>query len=175
MEMDYQKHLHKYEYVMMRVNKGQRNSHSCLSWECFNMAFDENEAPAINVYKECNNLSQVCIPTAVTLNKTYFLRGNVNMQLNGEFSPVLFPHFRFSSMLLHHFDNRAHEELKKQQEDQEDDMLEEEDTDEEEESDEDEEMDSAIDSREKQMFKEEFYSAGYSNFLRGQNKDFDYK
>lgn len=54
-------------------------------------------------------------------------------------------------------------------------MFEEEDTDDEDENDEDIEMDSAIDSREKQMFKEEFYSAGYNNFLRGQYKDFDYK
>lgn len=71
-------------------------------------------------------------------------------------------------------DNCAHKELKKQQEDEEDDMFEEEDTDEEDECDEDVEM-SSIDSRAKQMFKEEFYSAGYSNFLQGQNKDFDYR
>lgn len=78
-------------------------------------------------------------------------------------------------MLLDHIDNRAHKELKKQQEDEEDDMFEEEDSDEEEEC-EDEEMDeSGIDSREKQMFKEEFYSAGYSNFLGGQNNDFNYQ
>lgn len=82
---------------------------------------------------------------------------------------------KFSSLLLHHIDNREHKELKKQKKDQEDDMFEEEDTDEEDEYDEDVEMDSAVDSREKQMFKEEFYSAGYNNFLRGQNKDFDYK
>lgn len=83
--------------------------------------------------------------------------------------------YRFSSLLLHHIDNCAHKELKKQQEDQEDDMLEEEDTDEEDDGGEDTEINSVIESREKQMFKEEFFSSGYTAFLRGQNKDFDYK
>lgn len=80
---------------------------------------------------------------------------------------------KFSTLLLHHIDYRAHKELKKQQEDQEDDMLEEEDSDEDDVS--DVEMNSGIESREKQMFKEEFYSAGYNAFIRGENKDFNYK
>ena len=83
--------------------------------------------------------------------------------------------FRFSTLLLHHIDNREHKALKKQQEDQEDDMFEEEDTDEENEDGEDAEMNFVIESREKQMFKEEFYSSGYNAFIAGQNNDFDYK
>ncbi|KAK8380620.1 hypothetical protein O3P69_007905 [Scylla paramamosain] len=85
---------------------------------------------------------------------------------------------KFSTLLLHHIDYRAHKELKKRQEDQEDDMLEEEDSDSDDDDDDDDgdaEMDSGIESREKQMFKEEFYSAGYNAFIRGENKDFDYK
>lgn len=82
---------------------------------------------------------------------------------------------KFSSLLLHHIDNCAHKELKKQQEDQEDDMLEEEDTDEEDDDGGGTETNAGVESREKQIFKEEFFSSGYNAFLRGQNDDFDYK
>ncbi|KAK8737838.1 hypothetical protein OTU49_004266 [Cherax quadricarinatus] len=75
---------------------------------------------------------------------------------------------RFSSILLDHIDKCTDNTIKKLQEDQEDEMFEEEeDTD-------NEEVNSPVESRKKQLFKEEFYSVGYHNFLRGKDEDFDY-
>ncbi|XP_066969903.1 coiled-coil domain-containing protein 97-like [Macrobrachium rosenbergii] len=81
---------------------------------------------------------------------------------------------RFSSLLLEHIDNCSERNLKKQQEEEEDDMLEEEDTDEEVEEEDDERMEEAIESGEKQLFREEFYSSLYHRFLRGNDTEFDY-
>ncbi|XP_071528872.1 coiled-coil domain-containing protein 97 isoform X2 [Panulirus ornatus] len=75
---------------------------------------------------------------------------------------------RFSSILLAHIDKCDKKDLKKQQQDQEDEVYEEEDTDDEEDS------ENPVESGEKQLFKEEFYSVGYWNFLRGNDHEFDY-
>ena len=58
-------------------------------------------------------------------------------------------------------------------------MLEEEDTDdddddEEEEEEEEERMDENIESGQKQLYREEFYSSLYHDFLRGKDTEFDY-
>ncbi|XP_027226150.1 coiled-coil domain-containing protein 97 [Penaeus vannamei] len=83
----------------------------------------------------------------------------------------------FSSVLLHHIDARDKKDFKKRQEEEEDDMFEEEeDEDEEEEEEEEEEMDmeTQVESGEKQLLKEEFYSSAYLNFLNGKDEEFDY-
>lgn len=76
---------------------------------------------------------------------------------------------RFSSILLAHIDNCTDKSIKLQQEDQEDEMFEEDDSD----DDNVGEVDSEDDSGKKRLFKEEFYSAGYISFLKG-NDEFDY-
>ncbi|XP_042882021.1 coiled-coil domain-containing protein 97-like [Penaeus japonicus] len=85
----------------------------------------------------------------------------------------------FSSLLLQHIDARDKTDFKKQQEEEEDDMFEEEE-DEDEEKEEDEEgeeemdMETEVESGEKQLLKEEFYSSAYLNFLNGKDEEFDY-
>ncbi|KAK7027372.1 Coiled-coil domain-containing protein 97 [Halocaridina rubra] len=76
----------------------------------------------------------------------------------------------FSSLLLEHIDKRDEKNLKKLQEEEEDDMFEEEETDEEEGNDNIE----TIDPRQKELYREEFYSASYHSFLRGKDEAFDY-
>ncbi|XP_063613532.1 coiled-coil domain-containing protein 97-like [Penaeus indicus] len=81
----------------------------------------------------------------------------------------------FSSVLLHHIDARDKKDFKKRQEEEEDDMFEEEE-DEDDEEEEEEEMDTGmeVESGEKQLLKEEFYSSAYLNFLNGKDEEFDY-
>ncbi|KAK4296967.1 hypothetical protein Pmani_030571 [Petrolisthes manimaculis] len=96
---------------------------------------------------------------------------------NQKQSAVNKPDISFSSILLEHIDMRAHKDLQKQQEEEEDNMFEEGDSDEEVE--EEEEQDDDGEEREghegeKRLYREEFYSACYSNFLGGRHTDFDY-
>ncbi|KAK3868993.1 hypothetical protein Pcinc_025676 [Petrolisthes cinctipes] len=100
---------------------------------------------------------------------------------NQKQSAVNKPDISFSSILLEHIDLRAHKDLQKQQEEEEDNMLEEGDSDEEEEVEEEEQEEDDDDGEEreghegeKRLYREEFYSACYSNFLVGRHTDFDY-
>ncbi|XP_037791745.1 coiled-coil domain-containing protein 97-like [Penaeus monodon] len=82
----------------------------------------------------------------------------------------------FSSVLLHHIDARDKKDFKKRQEEEEDDMFEEEEDEDDDEEEEEEEMDMEmqVESGEKQLLKEEFYSSAYLNFLNGKDEEFDY-